>query len=153
MKTVFKLEYTEEDQLPRKSQYRTKQMMQLLEYLKSIPGEHVTVNDICDHFKQEGISVGITTIYRQLEKMVEHGEVAKYIVDGTSSACFEYIGHDHEETCVDNYHCKCEKCGKLIHLKCSEVKQLEEHILKEHRFKIDSRRTIFYGICEECQEN
>ena len=27
--------------MPRKSQYRTKQMIQLLEYLKSIPGEHL----------------------------------------------------------------------------------------------------------------
>ena len=41
MKIIFKLGYTEEDQLPRKSQYRTKQMIQLLEYLKSIPGEHL----------------------------------------------------------------------------------------------------------------
>ena len=32
MKIIFKLGYTEEDQLPRKSQYRTKQMIQLLEY-------------------------------------------------------------------------------------------------------------------------
>ena len=41
MKIIFKLGYTGEDQLPRKSQYRTKQMIQLLEYLKSIPGEHL----------------------------------------------------------------------------------------------------------------
>ena len=41
MKIIFKLGYTEEDQLTRKSQYRTKQMIQLLEYLKSIPGEHL----------------------------------------------------------------------------------------------------------------
>ena len=41
MKIIFKLGYTKEDQLPRKSQYRTKQMIQLLEYLKSIPGEHL----------------------------------------------------------------------------------------------------------------
>ena len=41
MKIIFKVGYTKEDQLPRKSQYRTKQMIQLLEYLKSIPGEHL----------------------------------------------------------------------------------------------------------------
>ena len=70
-----------------KAQYKTKQMAELISYLKKEEGRHVTVSEISDYFTEKGISVGTTTIYRNLEKMVEEGIVAKYTVDGTSSAC------------------------------------------------------------------
>lgn len=90
-------------------------------------------------------------MYRQLDRMVEQGLVAKYVVDGTSSACFEYLGHDehcHKHIC---FHCKCEKCGKVIHLECGEMTHLGEHMLADHGFQWDFTRTVFYGICEECR--
>ena len=104
-----------------KAQYRTRQITELENYLCSMEGKHVTVSDICKYFKSQGISIGTTTVYRQLDRMVEQGLVAKYVVDGTSSACFEYLGHDehcHKHIC---FHCKCEKCGKVIHLECKRL--------------------------------
>ena len=53
-----------------KAPYKTKQMTEILTFLKSVQGRHVTVNEICDFFREKGISVGTTTIYRHLEKMV-----------------------------------------------------------------------------------
>mgnify|MGYP000319187157 FL=1 len=91
-----------------KAQYKTKQMTEILTYLKSVQGQHVTVNDIRRHFQEQGIAVGTTTVYRQLDKMVKEGIVAKYVVDEKSSACFEYIGGQDEGH--HGYHCKCEKC-------------------------------------------
>ena len=79
-----------------KAPYKTKQMTEILTFLKSVQGRHVTVNEICDLFREKGISVGTTTIYRHLERMVKEGLAAKYVIDGSSSACFEYIG-DHGE--------------------------------------------------------
>ena len=132
-----------------KAQYRTRQITELENYLCSMKGKHVTVSDICTYFKNQGSSSGITTVYRQLDRMVEQGLVAKYVVDGTSSACFEYLGHDHKHLC---FHCKCEKCGKVIHLECEEMTHLGEHMLADHGFQWDFTRTVFYGICEECRE-
>lgn len=80
-----------------KAPYQTKQMKQILAYLQTIEGTHVTAADVCSYFKEQGINVGTTTVYRNLEKMVEQRLVAKYNVDGTSSACFEYLGA--EEHC------------------------------------------------------
>ena len=133
-----------------RAQYKTKQMTELLAFLKSVQGSHVTVKDICDYFEIRGITVGTTTIYRQLEKMVSEGLVAKYVVDGTSSACFEYTG-DEEESQAVCYHCKCEKCGKLIHLHCDEVENLKQHMLEHHDFEMNPLRTVFYGLCSECR--
>ena len=47
--------------------------------------------------------------------------------------------------------CKCEKCGKLIHLHCEDVVKLEQHLMDSHGFRMDPCRTVFYGICEECR--
>ena len=95
MKTVFKLRGAID---LAKAPYKTRQMAELLTFLKSVQGRHVTVSDICDYFQTKGIAVGTTTIYRHLEKMVQEGVVAKYVVDGNSSACFEYTGSRENET-------------------------------------------------------
>ena len=136
-----------------KAPYKTKQMTEILTFLKSVQGRHVTVNEICDFFREKGISVGTTTIYRHLEKMVKEGLAAKYVIDGSSSACFEYLGaeeHCHKTSC---FHCKCEKCGKLIHLHCEDVVKLEQHLMESHGFQMDPCRTVFYGICEDCRKS
>jgi Fur family ferric uptake transcriptional regulator len=139
--------------LVRKAQYQTKQMAELLNYLCSVQGQHVTVQDVCNYFKSKGITMGTTTVYRHLERMVEEGSVAKYIVDGTSSACFEYLGTQAKCSKPICFHCKCEKCGRLIHLKCDELANIRQHVLEHHGFQVDSMRTVFYGICEECRSD
>ena len=97
-----------------RSQYKTKQREALFSYFASIPGQHFTVSDVCAYFRAQGCPIGMTTVYRQLDRMVDEGLVNKYIIDANTPACFEYIGeasHCTEETC---FHCKCEKCGVLI---------------------------------------
>lgn len=137
--------------MAKKIQYKTKQMTELLAFLKSVQGRHVTVSDICKHFESEGITVGTTTIYRHLERMAKEGMVAKYVIEGKSSACFEYIGERENCEYPVSYHCKCEKCGKLIHIQCSEVGNLREHLLEHHGFEMNPQRIVFYGVCEECK--
>ena len=92
----------------------------------------------------------MATVYRQLERMVDEGLIAKYNIDVNTPACFEYLGsHLGEETC---YHCKCCVCGKLIHMHCDELPELQKHVLEHHGFSIDPVRTIFYGVCSDCAE-
>ena len=136
-----------------KSSYKTKQRAELKAFLLSRSGEHVTVADICQHFEKAGRPIGTTTVYRQLDKMVSEGLVNKYTLDSTSSACYEYIDVDHHsEGAGSCYHCKCENCGKLIHLHCEEIEDLMKHIEKNHNFAINPKRTVFYGICEDCSK-
>lgn len=128
-----------------KTQYHTRQQEELLSFLRSHPG-HYTAADLCGHL---GGVIGTTTVYRQLDRLVQAGLVTKYIIDIGSPACFEYAEH-HEEC----FHCKCQQCGKLIHMHCHELPVLEQHILAHHGFAIDPARTVFYGLCRDCaQEN
>ncbi len=133
-----------------RSKYKTKQREILLEYLRSVSGDHITAGDVCTYFKEHGVSIGQSTVYRQLESLVDEGVINKYIIDTNSPACFEYI--DFENHCVKGicFHCKCEKCGKLIHLKCEELSGIADHLYGEHNFKLDTRRTVLYGLCDQC---
>ncbi|MCR4946735.1 MAG: transcriptional repressor [Lachnospiraceae bacterium] len=133
-----------------KAKYRTKQHRLLIEYLQTVPGMHITANDVCAYFEERGAGISKATIYRQLEGLVDEGIINKYIVDGSSPACFEYVGaHAHADKDIC-FHCKCEKCGKLIHLHCDELEEIQAHLYEKHRFKMDPVRTVFYGLCEQC---
>ncbi|MCR5664755.1 MAG: transcriptional repressor [Oscillospiraceae bacterium] len=134
-----------------KNPYKTKQREELLRYLRTTGTEHVTVNDVCGHFRRCGSPIGTATVYRHLERMVDEGLVSKYIIDANTPACFSYIGSE-SHSGGGCFHCKCEKCGRLIHLHCGEWAELSEHILSEHGFAVNPMRTVFYGLCEACRE-
>lgn len=130
--------------------YKTKQRMAILEFLKRNENAHVTAAMISDHLDQTGTHVGVATIYRHLDRLLESGEVRKYTVDGTTSACYQYARSDGQ--CREHFHLKCEKCGRLIHLECSHAMQTFDHLLEDHGFAVDLYRTVFYGQCRECRE-
>ena len=133
-----------------RTKYKTKQRDILIDYFKSFPGVHITAGDVCDYFKEQGSSIGQATVYRQLESLVDEGILGKYVVDGNSPACFEYVGEgSHNDTGIC-FHCKCRKCGKLIHMQCEELESIKDHLYAEHGFRLDPIRTVFYGLCENC---
>jgi len=134
-----------------RSRYKTKQRETLIGYFESRPGQHITAGEVCEFCREQGTGVGQSTVYRQLESLVDEGIINKYTIDVNSPACFEYAGK-HDETGQTCFHCKCEKCGKLIHLHCDELEEIQSHLGREHHFRLDPRRTVFYGLCEECME-
>ena len=60
---------------------------------------------------------------------------------------YQYIG---ETDCRQHFHLKCLSCGKLTHLRCGMSQELLAHIREEHGFRVDSGRSILYGLCREC---
>ncbi|MDO5558525.1 MAG: transcriptional repressor [Oscillospiraceae bacterium] len=133
-----------------KGQYKTKQLRELITYLETIPHVHVTVNDLKEYFERSGKAIGTATLYRHLERMTDEGIVRKYIIDETSSACYEYIGEQkvcHEVNC---FHCKCKLCGRLIHIQSNELNDISHLLLTKHNFSVDLQQTVFYGICDAC---
>ena len=96
-----------------KTSYKTRQQELLFNYLREMQGKHFTAEDVRAHFAKKEISIGIATIYRQLEKLVSEGKIQKYFIDEHSAACFEYPG----EICntdEQHFHLKCEVCGKGV---------------------------------------
>ena len=133
-----------------KPKYKTKQREILTAYLATVPGKHVTVSEICDALRERDCAVGTTTVYRQLEQMVDEGLVQKYIIDANAPACFAYVADDAQCTQEHCFHCKCEQCGQLIHLHCKDLQEIGAHLKRHHGFVLNPLRTVFYGLCADC---
>lgn len=133
----------------RKDTYKTSQKEMIIEFFKKNHNQHLTIKEVEYFLNQNQQKVGLTTIYRCVDKLVKEGILKKYIVDNNSSACFEYCNQkcDHKT----HIHLKCESCNSLIHLDCDEIAELETHILKNHHFKINPLKTVYYGTCAKCK--
>lgn len=131
-----------------KNEYQTRQRKLILNFLKENTA-HLTALDIFEHLKQQGVSIGMATIYRTLDKFAEDGLVKKFTIDERSGACYQ-ISNGAE--CETHFHLKCLKCGKLIHLSCDFMEHMEKHIFDEHSFVVSSGKTIIYGTCADCLE-
>lgn len=136
--------------MSRGKSYHTRQQQVILDFMEK--GEHgyVTVSQIASYLKEQGESVGLTTIYRHLDKFQKEGIVQKIVLDGNSGACYQYIGNTVAEE--NQFLLKCEDCGGLMNMDCGHMAELYTHVLQEHHFNVNPHRTMFYGTCENCLE-
>lgn len=121
--------------------YNTKQKQIILNIIKQY-NTNFTINDI---YNKTNKSVGLTTIYRLIDKLILDGLVNKYI-DGNYTY-YEYLGN-----CTNNNHfyLKCNKCKRLIHVDCDCISDLYNHIYKKHNFIMNKNKIIINGICDKC---
>ena len=131
-----------------KSTYRTRAQEELLAFLKTTPGQHYTPAEIKEHFTREQNPIGTATIYRQLERFVQEDRVRRYVVGPGDCACYAYV---EDQQCDAHFHCMCDICGRLIHLDCNGLREIQTHLLEHHGFAWDFGKTVFYGICEQCR--
>lgn len=134
--------------MPSAHTYKTRQRQIIENCLKENSGKHLTVDDIIDILKAENSEVGRTTVYRTLEKLAAENKVRRYTSGSRDSSCYQYVD---SSVCCEHFHLKCVCCGRLLHLNCEHMRQINEHILKEHGFFVDTTKTVLYGECEECR--
>ncbi len=124
--------------------YNTRPLKLITEILAEKSGAHMTAEEILLALRERGENIGLTTVYRNVEKLVLSGEVRKY--SGEGSACFGFSG----EHCAEHFHLKCSSCGKLLHIECDHIERLAEHITRHHGFSVDHTKTVLYGVCGDC---
>ncbi|MDR0730079.1 MAG: transcriptional repressor [Treponema sp.] len=132
----------------RPANYRTRQGADILDYIRSLGGRHVTISGMARHFADRDEAIGQTTIYRHLERLVEEGSIRKYVPGDGKSACYQYV--DSKAACREHFHLICDRCGVLIHVDCDLLEGLRAHLLFEHKFQIDLLKTVLYGTCDAC---
>ena len=124
--------------------YNTKQKTEIIDLIKTQTKEF-TVKDI--HSKL-GDDVGLTTIYRVIDKMLKENLLNKNI-DENNITHYQYLKECHEE---NHFYLKCDRCKNIIHIDCDCIKELKEHILNKHNFILNTDKIIIGGICENCRK-
>lgn len=127
--------------MSRVKKYNTKQKEVLLKFIKKQDHEF-TINDIYEGLNRE---VGLTTIYRFVDKLIKDGFISKIINNNVTY--YQYFEKCDEE---NHFYLKCNKCGATTHVDCDCINELSEHINKNHKFLLDKENIIINGLCNEC---
>ncbi len=90
-------------------------------------------------------SVSLSTVYRNLERLVEDGLVAKIEVPG---------GPAHFDAAKDpHYHIFCTVCGRVADVPFESAPGIDEMAARSSGFT-DVHHTIeFFGICPKCRQS
>jgi len=104
----------------------------------------LTPVELMNLLEKSGIFFNKTTIYRELDRLREKGEIAiVYFADGHTR--YEMTHGDH------HHHAVCTKCKTVIKLEIeSELEQLQVAIAKKNGFTIRQHLVEFFGMCRAC---
>lgn len=125
--------------------YNTRQKEILIDALYTWGRKGISIKDLHQRIVENGLEIGQSTTYRRVSLLEEEGLVRSFMADGVKM--YEIVD---QEKCHDHLHLVCESCHKTIHLGCNFMEDFNEHVLKEHGFKIDKPSTVIYGRCKDC---
>ena len=126
--------------------YTTKQRQAVLTCLSARQAELISVCELAEDLRRSGNPVGVATIYRQLEKLEQTGHIHKVITE--EGAFYQYC--DHASADRECFLLRCEGCGRILHLDCSHLRPLYDHLEQQHHVLINTRETMFTGLCDVC---
>lgn len=103
---------------------------------------HPTADEIYDAITQEHPNISRGTVYRNLNRLSEIGEIRKIQNPGGADR-FDYRCHEH-------YHARCIKCGQVFDVEMEYITELENNIKETHGFEFTGHDITFKGICTIC---
>ncbi|MFT8926887.1 MAG: transcriptional repressor [Bifidobacterium sp.] len=107
-------------------------------------GDFVTAQELHRQLEDDGSTIGLATVYRQLNLLAEVGQA-----DTIQLNCSQMF-----RMCEDtshHHHLVCTHCGKTV-----EIEPPDETWLRKtaaaHGFTVSSHTLELFGLCEDCQQ-
>lgn len=127
----------------------TQQRLRVLQTLAGNGGSHMAAEDIYELIKKEYPDIGLATVYRTLQLLLEMKLVDRINLD---DGCFRYeIGHLFGDVIKHNHHhLICRTCGKVQPFVDDLLEELERHIEVDTGFHVFDHELKFYGQCKDC---
>ena len=127
----------------------TSQRFMVLNILSAHGDEHLTVEEIYDLAKEESPEIGLATIYRTVQVLLELHVIEKVTFDD-GFARYELNG---EETGSGHrhHHAICTQCGKVYSLETDPLDTLEKQVFESLGFEVTDHEVKLYGLCSACR--
>jgi Fur family ferric uptake transcriptional regulator len=100
--------------------------------------------ELHEYLRDQGESVGLTTVYRTLQAMAELGEVDVIVRDDGESAYRQCSTAHH-------HHLVCRQCGATVEITGPTVEDWAEAMAQKHGFREVSHTLEIFGVCSTCQ--
>ena len=133
------------ERLKEKGIVPTPQRIAILQLIKE-KEQHFTADEIYHIVKENYPSISFATVYNNLEKLVEGGEISQLSIRKDKASyisCYDWDTSNH-------HHFFCNSCKKLydVQLVCPYANAVE---FNGH--KITDRAAYLYGICKDCRKD
>lgn len=126
-------------------QRNTKQRVAVLDMLVSLT-QFTSAQDIHARLRDNGSTVGLTTVYRTLQALAD-AEQVDVIRTHDGEAMYRRCTPEH------HHHLVCRSCGRTIEVDSPTVESWADEVATVHGF-VDINHTLeIYGICPTCAGN
>jgi len=124
------------------TQRNTRQRRAVAAILADLDG-FASAQEIHDALRHRGESVGLSTVYRNLQSLADAAEVdALRNDDGEVLYRQCSSGHHH--------HLVCRSCGRTVEVEGPTVERWADGVAAEHRFSDVSHTLEIFGTCASC---
>jgi Fur family ferric uptake transcriptional regulator len=103
----------------------------------------MSAQQLHDLLRQQGESVGLTTVYRSLQGLADAGEVDSLVTDDGETV-YRRCGPDH------HHHLVCRTCGRTVEIAGPAVESWADAIALQHGFTDISHTLELFGLCRSC---
>ncbi len=121
------------------AEYNTAQRKRLAEFMEKYSELALSLDGWTSKLKEEGFTVGRTTVYRTLHKLEREGRVI-------STREHRHTRYQIAACQGEHLHLKCTGCGRLYHLSHEH-----SHALKSSLPEGFSVNNVIYGVCADCE--
>ena len=105
--------------------------------------EFISAQDLHRKLEDEGVKVGLATVYRQLNALAEAGEADTVRLEGQQ--LFRLCGDDGH-----HHHLVCTNCGKTVEIESPSETWLRG-ISEKYGFTIERHTLEVFGLCPDCR--
>lgn len=127
----------------------TNQRLLILETMAGHPGEHLTAEEIHDLAKEKNPEIGLATIYRTLQVLVELQVIDKVSFDD-GFVRYELGKTGKDSNSHHHHHAICQRCGAVISFEGDLLEKLEKALYDTEGFTVTDHEVKLLGYCREC---
>jgi Fur family ferric uptake transcriptional regulator len=138
------------DKLRKKGYKFTPQRKAILEVVSEHLGEHLSSEEIYDYVKVKYPEIGLATVYRTVQLLVELDVLSKLNLD---DGFVRYELNDHDEHEHNHHHLICSECGSISEVREDLLENIESEIERKYEFQIKDHKLKFFGLCKSCKVN
>lgn len=125
-----------------KKRRTTSQRTVILEELRKVD-THPSADEIYVMVRKKLPRVSLGTVYRNLEILLEAGEIQKV---GLGGSYMRYDGNPEK-----HYHIRCRLCGRIDDIRIHPIDTIEQEIESISGYRIDGHELEFTGVCTSCR--
>ncbi len=128
----------------------TGQRLLVLETIGAHPGEHLTAEEIFDLARAKSPEIGLATIYRALQMLVNLHVIRRVSFDdglARYELSRELGGERHH-----HHHAICLGCKTVFSLEEDLLEPLEQNLLERLGFDVTDHEVKLYGYCRACRQ-